>query len=281
MSALLALLASGLWGVADFLGGTASRTLPVAWVLGVSQLVALLGLLPVVLLTGALAAPGGYAAPALAAGLVGLLALGSFYRALAIGTMGVVAPIAALGALVPVGAGVLAGESPTAAQALGMTAAILGVVLASGPELRGASGVRPVLLALVAALGFGGVLVLLAEGAEHSVVMTLFTMRAVAVLVLAAGLAAVARRSGAAWGVPRARLPLVAAVGAGDVLANGAFALASARAGALVSVTSVLASLYPVVTVLLARQVHGEPLRPVQVAGVTGALSGVALLAGG
>ena len=65
------------------------------------------------------------------------------------------------------------------------------------------------------------------------------------------------------------------------MLANGAFALASDTEGALVSVTAVLASLYPVVTVLLARQVHGERLRAVQVAGVAGALGGVALLAGG
>ena len=112
--------------MADFLGGTASRTLPVAWVLGVSQLVALLGLLPVVLLTGATAAPRGYAAPALAAGLVGLLALGAFYRALATGTMGVVAPIAALGVVVPVVVGLADGERPGPVRLVGIAHGVLG-----------------------------------------------------------------------------------------------------------------------------------------------------------
>ncbi len=283
MSALLALLASLLWGVADFLGGTVSRSLPVVRVVALSQLAAAGGLLPVVLATGALSAPRGYALPAAAAGLAGLVALAAFYRALAMGTMGVVAPVAALGGVVPVVAGLVSGESPTWLQSAGIAAAVVGVVLASGPELRGAAGALPLLLAGVAALGFGAVLVLLAEGAEHSVVMTLFTMRVTAVTVLALSFLALARsgRVRGAWAVPRGSLPVLAAIGAGDVLANGAFALASARAGALLSVTSVLASLYPVVTVLLARQVHGERLRRLQVAGVTGALAGVALLAGG
>ena len=137
------------------------------------------------------------------------------------------------------------------------------------------------MLALLAAAGFGAVLVLIAEGARTSVVMTLLTMRLSAVVALTGLLLAAAPRRGIDLGVPRAALPLVAAVGLGDVLANGAFALASGTEGALVSVTAVLASLYPVVTVLLARQLHGERLRRVQVAGVAGALAGVALLAGG
>ncbi len=280
MSALLALLASLLWGAADFLGGTASRTLPVLWVLALSQLTALLGLVPVALLTGATSAPRDYLVPAVAAGLVGLVALGAFYRALAVGTMGVVAPIAALGALVPVLAGLLQGEAPSTGQLLGMAVALGGVVLASGPELRGAAGALPVLLAGVAAVGFGAVLVLIDRAADHGITMTLLAMRAAAVTVLAGLLGAAAARGVVSRGVPVGSLPLLAAVGAGDVLANGAFALATARAGALVSVTSVLASLYPVVTVLLARQVHGERLRSVQVVGVSGAFTGVALAVG-
>lgn len=283
MSALLALLASLLWGTADFLGGTASRSAPVSSVLGLSQLTALLGLVPVAVLTGELGADRAYVVPAVAAGLLGMVALGAFYRALAIGTMGVVAPIAALGVVVPVAAGLLSGEAPSAPQLVGIAVAVVGVVLASGPELRGEGrgGTTALLLALVAAAGFGAVLVLIAEGAEHSVVMTLLTMRLSAVLLLTALLLATARRRGFDLAVSRAQLPLVAAVGAGDVLANGAYALASDTAGALVSVTSVLASLYPVVTVLLARQVHGERLRGVQIVGVVGALGGVALLATG
>lgn len=283
MSALLALLSSLLWGASDFLGGTLSRAAPASSVLGLSQLVALVGLVPVAVVTGELAADRAYLLPAAAAGLLGMSALGAFYRALAIGTMGVVAPVASLGVVVPVAFGLLTGEAPSAVQLGGIAVAVTGVVLASGPELRGegTGGAAALLLAGYAAFGFGVVLVLIAEGATSSVVMTLLTMRLTAVLTLTVLLLALLPRRGADLGLRRSALPLVAAVGAGDVLANGAFALASSTAGALVSVTAVLASLYPVVTVLLARQVHGERLRRVQVAGVTGALAGVALLAGG
>jgi drug/metabolite transporter (DMT)-like permease len=137
MPAALALLASVLWGTADYLGGTASRRLPVASVLAVSQLVALLGLLPLALVLGAYDEPRGFVLPGAAAGLCGVIGLAAFYRALALGTMGVVAPVAALGVVVPVGAGLLAGESPSPLQVGGILAALVGVVLASGPELRG------------------------------------------------------------------------------------------------------------------------------------------------
>ena len=282
MSVLLALLASLLWGTADFLGGNASKRVPELSVVGFSQLVALVALVPVAAATGALSAPRDYVLPAALAGASGLVALAAFYRALATGTMGVVAPVAALGTVVPVVAGLLRGEAPSALQLLGIAVAVAGVVLASGPELRGGrGGVVPLVLALVAAAGFGVVLVLVAEGAQSSVVMTLLTMRLTTVSVLTVLLLALARRRGLETGVRRPDLPVVALIGAFDVGANGAFAVAASSAGALVSVTGVLASLYPVVTVLLARQVLHERLRPVQVAGTATALGGVVLLAGG
>ena len=282
MPAALALLASLLWGTADFLGGTASRRLPVASVLAVSQLVALLGLLPLALALGAFDEPTGYLLPGVAAGLCGIVGLAAFYRALAVGTMGVVAPIAALGVVVPVGAGLLAGESPSALQVGGILAALAGVVLASGPELNGKAGALPLVLAGVAALNFGAVLVLLAEGSAGggagAVVMTLVMMRLTSVVVLGAVLLALARTRGTPFGVRRTDLPVLVAVGVLDVGANGAFSVSSQ--GDLISVTAVLASLYPVVTVLLARQLQAERLVGPQVPGVALALLGVVLLAG-
>ncbi|MEX2290215.1 MAG: EamA family transporter [Mycobacteriales bacterium] len=290
MPALLALLASLLWGTADFLGGTATRRLPVASVVGISQLVALLGLLPVAVLLGALDEPRDYLLPGLAAGSAGVVALAAFYRALAVGTMGVVAPVAALGVVVPVAAGLVQGESPSWLQLVGIAVAVTGVVLASGPELSGQDrgGVLPLVLGGVAALGFGTVFVLIAQGTASgsigSVVMTLLTMRLVSVLLLAGLLPAVVLRSALPWrrvdiGVRRADLPVLVAIGAFDVGANAAFALAVQSD--LISVTAVLASLYPVVTVLLARQVHSERLVGVQLPGVVLALTGVVLLAAG
>lgn len=285
MAALLALLSSVLWGASDFLGGTTSRRLPALTVLGASQLVALLGLTPVAALSGELGAPRGYLLPGVASGLVGMTALTAFYRALARGTMGVVAPVASLGVVVPVAAGLLRGEAPSGAQAVGMAVAVLGVVLASGPELsgQGRGGAAPLLLAGLAALGFGAVLVLVAAGSRTgsggSVVMVLLTMRLTSVGVLTLGLLAVAPRRGFDLGLGRADLPVLVAIGAGDVLANACYALAARSS--LVSVTAVLASLYPVVTALLAYRVHSERLRRVQLVGVAAALAGVALLSAG
>lgn len=283
MPALLALLASLLWGTADFLGGTATRRIPAASVVGVSQLVALLGLVPVAVAAGALDEPRNYLLPAVAAGACGVVALAAFYRALAVGTMGVVAPVAALGVVVPVAAGLVAGESPARLQLAGIALAVVGVVLASGPELGGRAGALPLVLAGVAALGFGAVLVLIAQatrsGSFGSVVMTLLTMRLVSVVVLTLLLVAGLRVRGAQLGVRRADLTVLLAIGAFDVGANAAFAVA-AQSG-LVSVTAVLASLYPVVTVLLARRLHGERLVGGQLVGVALALGGVVLLAGG
>ncbi len=281
MAALLALLSSALWGLSDFTGGAVSRRLPVPSVLGLSQLAALLLLVPLAVATGALDTPRTYVVPGLAAGLVGIIALSAFFRALSLGTMGVVAPIAALGVAVPVVAGLLRGEQPSATQVAGMALAIVGVVLASGPELSGRAGVQPLLLAMVAAVGFGVVLLLVALGSEGdsgAVVMTLLTMRLAGVVALTGLLLAFAGRRGVDLGVRRRDLPVLLGIGTCDVAANGAYALASRSS--LVSVAAVLASLYPVVTALLAYRFLGERLRRIQVVGVAVALGGVLLLAG-
>ena len=281
MSALLALLSSVFWGLSDFLGGNASRRLRVPTVLGVSQLTALVLLVVLAALTKAFDTPTGYVVPAAVAGATGVLALGMFYRALSIGTMGVVAPVAALGVAVPVAFGFLRGEQPSALQVVGIAVAVVGVVLASGPELSGdgRGGPLALVLALGAAVGFGAVLVLVAEASEGddtgAVVMTLIAMRVTSVVLIGLVLLVARRRPD----VQRTDLPLLALIGAGDAGANALYAVASRSA--LVSVTAVLASLYPVVTALLAYRVLGERLRQVQVAGVGVTLLGVALLAGG
>src|SRR3954469_1737504 len=161
MTTSLALLASLLWGTADFLGGTVARRLPAIGVVLVSQAFALVGMLAVATAVGAWGDDPGYIGWALAAAVVGLVALTAFYAALADGTMGVVAPIAGLGVVVPVVAGVIQGDRPSGWQALGLVFAVVGVALAGGPDLRRRSATgatasrRPLLLAVVAALGFG------------------------------------------------------------------------------------------------------------------------------
>lgn len=277
MAALLALLSSVLWGGSDFLGGTVSRRLAAPVVVGASQLVGLLAVTAVTAGLGELGGPSGYLPWAVGAGLAGLVGLVAFYSALAIGTMGVVSPIAALGVVVPVLVGLLRGERPGTVQVFGIVLAVVGVVLASGPELSGRAGARPLLLAVLAAFAFGLALLFIAEGGRTSTLMTLVAMRATSVAVMVVALGAVARRT--SLGLRAGDVPVITVMGVGDVGANLAFGVASTKG--LVSVVAVLGSLYPVVTVLLARVVLAERLARVQNVGVAVALAGVVLIAVG
>lgn len=283
----LALLSSGLWGTADFVGGVVSKRLPAILVVACSQAAGLVAVAIVAVVTGATDDPTGWVPWALLAGVAGAAALVAFYAALAGGTMGVVSPIAALGAVVPVAAGVLAGERPSGLQVAGIVLALAGAALASGPEMSpdpdgGRGGSRPVLLAVLAAVGFGVALLAIGRGAEDSTVMTLVGMRATsvtgflaaaAVLVLSRGLRAA--REG--FGVGRRDLPVLAGIGLADVGANLCFGIASTLG--LLSLTAVLGSLYPVVTVLMARFVLHERLQPVQLVGIAGAFVGIGCIA--
>jgi drug/metabolite transporter (DMT)-like permease len=276
---LLALLSSALWGTSDFLGGTASRRLPLIGVVAFSEIFGLIGLFAVAAITGAFGAPTGYVPWALMGAVASTGGILAFYEALATGTMGVVAPIAALGVAVPVIFGIAQGDRPNALQAAGVVVAIFGVVLASGPELRSteesrAVAARPLLLAVVAAIGFGFVFVAIDHGARTSTIMTLVVLRSTC-LILVIGIA-----GATGWNQLRvgARdLPMLACIGAFDVSANAAFGYATHHG--LLSLVAVLSSLYPAVTVVLARTVHHERLTRVQLVGVCSALSGVALLA--
>jgi len=275
VSVVLALLSSVLWGTSDFLGGLHSRRRQAYAVVAGSQACGLLAIAFVAVLTSAWRGPLDWLPWAIGAGVAGSAGLVCFYAALAAGTMGVVSPIAALGAVVPLLVGVLAGESPSALALSGIVIALAGAVAASGPELRGGAGARPLLLASLAGVGFGVALTLIARGARADAVMTLTGMRLTSVVLF--GIAALALRT--VGGLTVQDVGPLAAIGCGDVAANLLFALASQRG--LLSVTSVLGSLYPVVTVLLARAVLHERLRPVQQVGVTGALVGVVLVSMG
>jgi drug/metabolite transporter (DMT)-like permease len=235
-------------------------------------------MLGVVLATGGWAdgpALRDYAGWAALASITGLGGLVAFYTALAAGRMGVVSPIAALGVLVPLAAGLLTGEQPSGVQTLGILFAVVGVVLASGPEVSGGVGLRPVLLAGLAALLFGLFFVFLAKGAEADAVLTTTVQRACSTLLVLV-IALVLRSAG---GLRRRDTGRLVAVGLFDVGANLTFGLASTMG--LLAVVSVLGSLYPVVTVLLAWWVLQERLLPAQYVGVAAALVGVAGIAGG
>lgn len=273
--ALLGLVASVCLGVSDFLGGTLARRVPLLTVLLLSQTVGVLAVLPRLLVDE----PGGDLGPAVLWGVIGgvgvAIGVSSLYQALATGTMGVVAPLAALSVVVPLVAGLFAGDALGPLLVLGMAVAVIGTMLATGPELRGGArgGVRPVLLALLSALGFGVSNLTVAWGSAHHVTATLLT-NALTALVLYAAIAVLRRH------VPRASgLPLlgIAAIGVLGFLANLCFALASLSG--LLSVVAVCASLFPAVTVLLGWWVHGERLKSVQIVGVLLVFAGVGVIA--
>ncbi|MFD5254459.1 EamA family transporter [Streptomyces bobili] len=285
MTALFALATSLLWGLADFGGGLLTRRAPALTVVVVSQSIAAVVLGAVVVATGGWSEAGPRLWFAVAAGLVGPLALFSFYKALALGPMGVVSPLATLSVSVPVSVGLFLGERPGWTQAAGIAVAVTGVVLAGGPQLRGAAVQRQaVLLTLVAALGFGTVFVLITEASTTvtGLFLALFVQRVTNVLTGGAALYVAVRRGAPALpegGLPLRALPAYAFVGLADVAANGTYAIAAQHGP--VTVAAVLASLYPVVTSLAARGFLRERLRAVQAAGAGLALVGTLLLATG
>lgn len=275
---VLALAASTAWGLSDFLGGLVSRGRPAVVVLTVSQAAALAPLTVVVLAAAGAPPPAGDLAPGLLGGLgtgLGVLAL---YRALAIGPMSVVAPLFSLGAVVPVLVGIAGGDRPQWPQAIGMVAAVAGCFLAArSPDGRGAVRRAGVAMALLAAVGLGLGLVGLDAAADASALWGLEVTRAVglaavgAVALAGRGPARLARELRPVWPLP--------AIGVIDVSANTCFAFASTLG--LLSVVSVLSSIYPVVTVLLARVVLRERMSGLQGVGVAAAFGGIALLVAG
>jgi drug/metabolite transporter (DMT)-like permease len=273
-ASLLALTASGCWGVADYLGGVASRRNPLLTVLVVSQTAGLATLLLVLAVRGQGPPLDGVAA-GIAAGALGVVAISSFYRSMAIGTISVVAPILATSVMVPVVVGLLTGDHPSHVQLAGIAVAIAGVVLVS-IEPGGSSsehGRLAVGLALLAMAALGFQLVALDSGASHDALWTVAVGRATSLTVFA--LAALVTRPAMA----AAAAPGLALIGIIDTGANSAFALAAAEG--LLSVVAVLASLYPVITVGLAHLRLGERLAPLQAAGVVAALAGVAMITAG
>jgi drug/metabolite transporter (DMT)-like permease len=216
--------------------------------------------------------------PALAGGLAGGLGLVALFRALAIGQMGITAPIAGTGVAIPILASFVMGELPNAYQAAGVVIALAGVFVATSafhdgaaPTARRAQGIG---FAVLAAAMFGLFYVGLAAGGEDSVLWTVVAARvlSVAVLVAWAGL----RWSGRlAW--PTAARRRIVASGTLDVTGNAIFTLATTQG--LLVLAAVPAALYPLVTLLCARVVLGEQLDRIQRVGAVLALAGVALMA--
>jgi drug/metabolite transporter (DMT)-like permease len=279
MAIALALAAAASWGLADFLAGLASRRVSVPVVLLLVEGGGLVAIFFVAVLSGSpfLSHAQDFWS-AVGAGLSGVVGLGCFYRALAIGTMSVVAPISSAGVALPVIVGIATGNRPSTVTAAGIVAIVVGVVLASREEHDGAeataAGRTALGLALLSAVGFGGFFVLIDAPADASVPWTLVISRAAALpLVLL-----VLLRTRPAF--PSGRITLgIAAVGCIDLLATALLSIAQTEGD--LSVVSVLGGMYPVATVLLAAAVLHERVQPPQLLGILCALGGVGAVAAG
>jgi drug/metabolite transporter (DMT)-like permease len=271
----LALGASLTWGLADFFGPLKGRAFGVLRVLVYIQVGGLAGIGVIVAVRGR--GPADAAALlAIPAAISGTLGFYAYYRGIAVGAMSIVAPIAGISAIVPVVVGIASGDRPSSWQLLGMAAALAGVFFAARePGRRSTKLAAGVGLALLAAIGFGGYFPPMhaAGNADFWWASLFFRITSTSVI-----LAAVAVRR-PSLAIAPVQVPVLALIGLGDMFGNLLFAAASASG--LVSVTSVLASLYPVITVLLARIVLKERVARSQEAGVALTLAGVALISAG
>jgi drug/metabolite transporter (DMT)-like permease len=269
----LALAASLSWGAGDFISSHKSRTLGVLAVLVPGQVAGLV-LIAIVVGVRGQGWPGAHVLWAIPSACAGTLGLTAFLRGMRSGAMSVVAPLAGLSAVIPVVFGVATGDRLGALTGVGIAAAIVGVVCASREpgERRGiAAGAG---WGLLAALGWGLYFPPLHAASKVDPYFAVLVFRCTSVSLCVTALLLV--RSSLP---PRGELPLILLSGLGDVGGNLLYGLAS-RHGA-VSTVSVLASLYPIVTVALAMVVLRERVSRVQLAGVALTFAGIGLITAG
>ena len=276
LTILLSSVTSLLFGCSDFLGGLASRR---DSAFAVTANAHLIGLAIMAVAVVVFPSPFGVAdlAWGAAAGVAGGIGVTALYGALAVGRMGVVAPLtAALSGSLPALYDLLRGTALRPLSLVGLAIALVAIVIVSAsgdPEERAEMPSRAIALAVLAGVGFTGCFIFFSLAAKTSGLMPLLAARVVSVALL---MAITFARRGHVTLAPDARASAYGA-GALDAAANVTM-LTAIRVGPL-AVASVLGSLYPVVTILLARVVLKERLRPVQRAGVALALAAVMLTA--
>jgi drug/metabolite transporter (DMT)-like permease len=271
MSVVLALLASLTYGAADFLGGLIGRKVPILAVVLWSQSAGLM-----LALAAAVAFPAESVAASdfswgAAGGTAGTMGLFYLYKGLAEGRMAVVSPVTALvGAVVPLAIGLAIGERPGLVHGIGIVVALPAMwLVASVPSSGVEGGAR---YGVIAGSGFGLFFAAIAQTGAESGFWPLVGARLAQVALVA--IVAAGRRPVTP---PRDSWLGLVALGAGDILAN-VFLLLAFRSG-LLTLVSVLASLYPAVTVLLAVAILDEPIGRRQVWGLALALGAVGLIA--
>jgi drug/metabolite transporter (DMT)-like permease len=276
MASILALLSSALWGSADFFAGRLSKKHHPFAVLGFSQVIGMMVGLLIVLISGDIYGKAfgfdGYVLSGALAGLFGYIGLACLYEGLSTGRMGVVAPISSMSAVIPLIYAIVTGDELSVLASMGILIALVGVFCASGPEISNGLPIKPLLLALGAATGFGMSLTFMSIGSKESALLTMVSMRA-ATFFVTISLAIRFRTTGK---FSKKELPILIFIGAADFLANLLLGVATTKG--LVSVAMVFGSLYPIATALLAFKFLNERLHKVQYLGIALAVTGVSLI---
>jgi drug/metabolite transporter (DMT)-like permease len=276
MASLLALLSSAMWGTADFFAGRLSKKFHPFAVLGLSQVFGLLTGIVIVLISGdwhgQALGTNGYLISGALAGWFGYLGLACLYEGLSTGRMGVVSPISSMSTVIPLVYALMTGDKLSTLASIGIVVALIGVFCASGPELSNGLPIKPLLLALGAAVGFGLALTFIAIGSESSALLTMVSMRATTFFVTIS----IAIRFKTTGGFSKRDMPILIFIGAADFIANLLLGVATTKG--LVSVAMVFGSLYPIATALLAFKFLNERLHKVQYVGIVLAVSGVSLI---
>jgi drug/metabolite transporter (DMT)-like permease len=270
---ILALGSALSFGIADFMGGAASREAAPIRVTAVAQIASAVALIPLVVFVASPSIGGADLLWGAGGGLFGMLGILALFAGLSRGAMGVVAPITAvLSAVVPVAVGLALGERPSLTAVGGMALGLVAIIAVSGPGTRDGRVDRfAIQAAITAGLGFGIFFVFLGQTSADAGMWPLVTARAVSVPAIVA----LAWRRGGIAPAGRTR-SLAITSGIIDMGANGLFVAAAQRG--LLSIAAVLSSLYPVVTVILAWVVLHERLRSIQIAGVVAAVVAVAMI---
>ena len=276
MASLLALLSSAMWGTADFFAGRLSKKHHPFAVLGFSQVFGLLVGIFIVVVSGSWQGKvlgfDGFLIPGALAGLFGYIGLACLYEGLSTGRMGVVSPISSLSTVIPLAYALITGDVLSTITLLGVVIALIGVFCASGPELSQGLPIKPLLLALGAAAGFGLALTFIAIGSQSSALLTMVSMRGATFFVTIS----LAIRFKTTGNFDKKAMPLLFFIGAADFIANLLLGIACTKG--LVSVAMVFGSLYPIATALLAYKFLQERLHRVQYVGIALAVAGVSII---
>jgi len=214
----------------------------------------------------------GFLIPGALAGLFGYIGLACLYEGLSTGRMGVVSPISSLSTVIPLAYALITGDVLSTITLLGVVIALIGVFCASGPELSQGLPIKPLLLALGAAAGFGLALTFIAIGSQSSALLTMVSMRGATFFVTIS----LAIRFKTTGNFDKKAMPLLFFIGAADFIANLLLGIACTKG--LVSVAMVFGSLYPIATALLAYKFLQERLHRVQYVGIALAVAGVSII---